>query len=161
MYSTSSPTVTTEYKLIDGLTSRYPIGSNINQNHDNIKILAKELNKYLKISHINTANIILVGTGSSGIILCTLLHLYLPDSEIVHVKKNGEESHSHHTDLWTDFSGKTLIFVDDFMCSGSTYMRVYKEVKGMGLTISIACFLGTAHPYIIDEYPVDVVLAAE
>lgn len=63
--------------------------------------------------------------GSSGIYVATILDLLLPISDIIYVRKMGENGHNHYH--W-EKNGYVNVFVDDFIETGNTFRQVYRKV---------------------------------
>jgi len=116
----------------------YPIGHHINDNKDDIEKLAKALGKiYPKDINLN-----LICRGSSGAIIAGMFVLLLPNHcKIIHIKKEGESSHSNYFDL--DASGKVVI-VDDFIISCDTIKSIYNSliIKYPDIKIDCLCLSG-------------------
>lgn len=103
----------------------YPIGENIIQNIP----IAQEFANALK-NEFNERDIVLVCMGSSGAILATLVATYLPNVIcILHLKKDGEFSHSFGGYLPPSSFHALNIIIDDSICTGATLMRTYKQFK--------------------------------
>lgn len=73
----------------------------------------------------------LVCTGSSGLILSTIIASCLNGRvcEIVHIKKEGEDSHGSSQQVHTYEANALNIIVDDFVASGSTLANIFKEFR--------------------------------
>jgi len=67
--------------------------------------------------------------GSSGAILAALFVSFLPhiETQIIHVKKDGESSHSSKV---TGFDAYNMnVIIDDFICSGETIREIYNNIS--------------------------------
>ena len=102
----------------------YPIGINIAHNLPVIKNLAKAFNKLKCKGKINVFCM-----GSSGAIMAAIFASIVKNVTIIHVKKDGEESHSGYNDV-TRFvgNGETNIIIDDFILSGDTMNTMYRKI---------------------------------
>lgn len=140
-------------------TVQYPVGENLVQANDCTKMLAKALEDYLAVNELSTENVVLVGTGSSGLILSTFLSSHLPVKKIWHIKKENEVSHSHDDTIDIDTTD-ILVFVDDFTASGATYRRVAARVIDLvKRPIDIAAFAGYGYRYAMRDFAPKVVIS--
>ena len=76
--------------------------------------------------------------GSSGAILAALLAKNLPnDIDIIHIKKEGENSHNSNTNISLRYEYN--IILDDFIDSGATMIKIWEQagkyVKSIDLMI--------------------------
>ena len=94
----------------------YPVGDNIQL----AKECAMEMAEGIKAAFPNET-ICLIGRGSSGLILSTLISMYIPIHSIIHIKKEGEKSHSIQTAYQPDY---VHIIVDDFLNTGATIQSI-------------------------------------
>lgn len=130
----------------------YPVGSHIQYNISLIEQLAKVLKKVYKNEHIN-----LICTGSSGAIVAGIIALNIPNSEIHHVRKEGENAH-RGTFINNIFAIDCVnVIVDDFISTGKTMERIYNslcEVHGKDIKIHCVCVTGEMKPlpFEIDTY---------
>lgn len=123
-----------EYIKIKETNIRYPVGKYMFSAKSTALQYSKAIKKvFLEREGLekSVARINLIGTGSSGAILCTLVSLkidkFFNQVNVIHIKKPGEKSHyDNSSNYMMDYIN---IFVDDFMESGATIERVYKELK--------------------------------
>lgn len=100
----------------------YPVGETLPYHLPKIKQLAELINskRYTDLG--------IVCTGSSGAIIATIIACYLPETpKIYYIKKRDEQNHGHNISAAKYCS--TLIFVDDFIFSGSTVKYVIEQLK--------------------------------
>lgn len=118
------------YRIEGGAAYSYPIYKiNITKQ---VKLMTREV---LKLVPYN--KIILVCRGSSGLYIATMMQFCEPDRfDLLYVRKEGEKQHSETVYNHCDTSGSELLFVDDFVCKGSTLRRCNSwcvRVLGRGL----------------------------
>lgn len=96
-----------------GSSLYYPIGENIVYNMATII----KLGEFLKDIE-SDKRIILIGRGSSGAIIGGIICSIVKERRIsfIHIKKDGELSHSNARDIWVDNDDLT-VFVDDFLAT--------------------------------------------
>lgn len=97
----------------------YPVGEHINYYFD----ICKEIAEVIK-SNFSDKSITFWCQGSSGAIISALVSQHLPNTNIYHVKKTGENSHSYSISNVNDIN----IIIDDLMCSGNTVKNIAKEL---------------------------------
>jgi len=119
----------------------YPVGENISTNLPYIKGMVKAL-LTLKLPFEKGIN--LICRGSSGAIIAAIFASELGKirTRIVHVKKEGEESHGGTT---ADLNHSALnVIVDDFICSGETLNKIYEHFKKYNpdKEIDVVCVTG-------------------
>ena len=103
----------------------YPVGSNM---HGVTKYVMQAADIFKNTFSSRTVNVFC--RGSSGAILAGLFSSYLIDTfdiKIVHIKKEGEHSHSEKVPSHFDNHGINVI-IDDFISSGSTVRNIYKAI---------------------------------
>ncbi len=105
----------------------YPVGLNI---RDNVKIIQDLTNEFLKYENKDTP-INLLCMGSSGAIMAAIFATIVPNVIILHIKKDGESSHSSCDNYSRFFRDETRlnIIIDDFIVTGSTVNNIYKKIK--------------------------------
>jgi hypothetical protein len=113
----------------------YPVDDNIVNNLPAIKQMAIELEKITK----NKKPVALWCRGSSGAIITGIIASLMPIVKIVHVKKEGEDSHEQ-TQIW-DKKIFTHVFCDDFIYSGKTMKAIfeYADVKPFCICLGAYC----------------------
>lgn len=115
----------------------YPVGNYINENKP---LILKLIEEFKKIEEFNGVPLNLICRGSSGAIVAAMFAMVLEnDCTIVHVKKDGEKSHSEKTPL--NPMGKNII-VDDFICTGETIIEIYNSFKDDKMLIDCICVTG-------------------
>lgn len=106
----------------------YPVGSGPRQLADHAMAWAPEIEKLLSVSD----KYFMVCTGSSGAMCATAINMLLSNPlEVVHIKKDGETSHSSRNGGLKPslkYLG-TPIIVDDFIASGATIHRIAKAIR--------------------------------
>jgi hypothetical protein len=113
----------------------YPVGEGI---HYNKPIIKQMIEAFSKLEELKNVELNLICRGSSGAIIATMFSLFLPNiTKIVHIKKDGEDSHD--SCVWLKPSAKNII-VDDFISQGNTLNAIYdKLIKVYDDTIIIDC----------------------
>jgi adenine/guanine phosphoribosyltransferase-like PRPP-binding protein len=113
---------------------KYPIGINVDVNIPVVKGLAEAFLKDVgEIDEMTRVNVYCM--GSSGAIMAAIFATIVPNVIILHVKKDGEASHSEITnfDRYISKFNCIHVIIDDFMVTGNTletiYARVTKDVK--------------------------------
>ncbi|QQV89768.1 phosphoribosyltransferase [Cellulophaga phage Calle_1] len=104
----------------------YPLGAVLSESLNTLKSMAKIVNAEFSKSKLNRMNIFCM--GSSGAITAAIILNEISkennDIYIIHVKKDGEKSHSSRVDCKNNAFN---IIVDDFVESGKTIEKVYKN----------------------------------
>lgn len=132
----------------------YPVGDNIEAYSKVINEIAKILKPKIK----KTKLINIWCTGSSGAITSTLLSSELIRMgykvKIIHIKKNGEESHHSNFSIKYFLNGIHII-IDDFMNQGYTINRIINEMiyNQDVKTIDYIIFCGYCTPHKISISP--------
>lgn len=112
----------------------YPIGESLPHGLPAINKMAK----VLKEKQYN--NLGLVCTGSSGAIIAAIIASKLkPTPKVFYIKKKYERNHGHGT--WGITHAENLVFVDDFISSGSTTKHVISRLKKMDIHKIQAIFM--------------------
>lgn len=103
----------------------YPVGMHISHNLPVIQELAKAFNKEQCKGKINVFCM-----GSSGAIMAAIFASIVENVTILHVKKDGEKSHSE-CDNFKRFvdNGEINIIIDDFIISGDTMNTMYGKIN--------------------------------
>lgn len=116
-----------EIKLLPTTSISYPIGIDMKGTLNYIAQAAMEFQKIYG-SRPYTTN--LFCRGSSGAILAGLFTSHFPDSNmrIVHIKKEGEWSHSGCVSCGFESQAINVI-IDDFISSGETIRDIYHKAK--------------------------------
>ena len=97
----------------------YPVGEHINHYFH----ICKEIAELITLNFPDKS-ITFWCQGSSGAIISALVSQHLPNSNIYHVKKTGENSHSYSISHVNDIN----IIIDDLMCSGNTVENIANEL---------------------------------
>ena len=96
----------------------YPVGSHMSYNIPIIKKMVSIIKRKYNDKPIN-----LFCQGSSGAIVAAIICLYVSKCKIIHIKKDGEYSHSLSCPQHDGYN----IIVDDFISSGATVQRIIEE----------------------------------
>jgi hypothetical protein len=119
---------------LDGCLEIYPIGINLRDTIECAKRYTKGLMEIVKPNHV----INVFSRGSSGAYLASLTIMgligygYNPDNiKLIHIKKEGETSHSNHESRLFDDEDYNVI-IDDFIASGDTINAIYHRMKLTG-----------------------------
>lgn len=107
----------------------YPVGDNM---PDALR-LAKQMVAGIKKATKEDDIIVLIGRGSSGLILCTFIASLMPITKVIHIKKEGEQSHSTQSTSVPNPQDKSIkyILVDDFASTGTTIKECIKWWEDM------------------------------
>lgn len=128
----------------------YPVGQYINENIPKILLMVEA---FKQITDFKDTKLSLICRGSSGAIIATMFAAYLPNEcRIVHIKKEGESSHSGSISLRKDYRN---IIVDDFIATGKTMNAIYQALvaDGYGGGVNIDCLCVTGEVYDLDFKP--------
>ena len=122
---------------LDTHESLYPTGYNIQLNLPTINLLIDTIKK-----SVNTENrIILCCMGSSGAIIAGIAASRMSNVIILHVKKEGESSHTNH--IYFEFiSDDYIIIIDDFVVSGATISKIYSFLKEGKIKVNCIALAG-------------------
>ena len=100
--------------------------------------------------------VVLIGTGSSGIATATAIATFQPSMNVMFIRKDGENSHGSKHEVSfrvkelmnsTDRKQLLLVFVDDFVCEGHTMARVMDELYSTyKVNLDIVALLGHYRP---------------
>ena len=96
----------------------YPVGSQMSYNIPIIKKMVSIIKRNYNDKPIN-----LFCQGSSGAIVAAIICLYVNGCKIIHIKKDGEDSHSLSCPQFDSYN----IIVDGFIVSGVTIQRIIEE----------------------------------
>jgi len=102
----------------------YPVGEKMDDNKPYINEMIKTFNS---IEAFKDKNITFICRGSSGAIIAGIFCMNIPNSKILHIKKEGERSHDDSAYLGRSTENIRVI-VDDFMCSGETLNAIYDRL---------------------------------
>ena len=110
----------------------YPIGTDM---RGISKYVSNAVIEFQKIYGSRPYNTNVFCRGSSGAILAALFTSHFPDSamRIVHIKKDGEYSHSGQVSSGFD-SNAINVIIDDFISSGETIRDVYRKALSYSTT---------------------------
>jgi orotate phosphoribosyltransferase len=125
----------------------YPITIYINRNNTilDIELMIKNIKKYIDTTETN--EITLIGTGSSGAILCGIIAWELNKEKkyktrISYIKKDNEKAHYPHgskSDINVEKKERKLIFIDDFISTGQTLLNVLVELEKINKKLDAIC----------------------
>jgi orotate phosphoribosyltransferase len=91
----------------------------------------REARKQLKMARENGIKFdVIVVTGISGIAFGTLLS-YLEHIPLLIIRKEEESSHGLNLEGYLPEQGDTVLWIDDFICGGSTGRRVISKIHGV------------------------------
>ena len=122
----------------------YPIGLNLSVNSSRAEEIAAVLKQCIITNYPNTKTINFWCRGSSGPILATLVATYLGNhylSNINHVKKENEESHSDNNYKYKELDQVNVV-IDDFIRTGTTIDAILEATTKTGLNPEILCISG-------------------
>ena len=116
-----------------GYGTEYPPQQNMRQLGNNARQMGKTI-----IRLCNGREVVLVGTGSSGLAIATSVATHYPNMSVMYIRKPNEKSHGRMHEMAPEvvndiheFGSRKdymYIFVDDFTCEGSTMARVMDEM---------------------------------
>lgn len=137
------------------INNLYPVGENIHGALEYINVVTPFIKDLIGDKPIN-----IWCSGSSGAILSAFLVKNLNNPCIIcHVKKEGE--HSHHGNSFSKIYKNDCIniILDDFMSSGTTIERIYKQAKYNTLQIDIL-ILANAYkgPWFLPFKPINFII---
>lgn len=103
----------------------YPVGENI---WDNKPYIDEMIKTFMSIEAFKEKHVNIICRGSSGAIIAGMFSMSIPNyTKIIHIKKEGENSHGGSTYLGIQ-QDKINIIVDDFICSGDTVNTIFKKL---------------------------------
>jgi adenine/guanine phosphoribosyltransferase-like PRPP-binding protein len=105
----------------------YPVGKYIVSNLPIIKDYATKLEELLKKEEFKDRDRIIFCRGSSGAIIAGIIASIIEITEIIHIKKAGEKSHSDNNFIVDD--NDIVIIVDDFVTTGNTLKSIYNTIE--------------------------------
>lgn len=111
----------------DGELLSYPVGECIGAN---LSTIDKMVSKFINTRYFQKKSVNVICRGSSGAILASFFAKAIHDSKkheqvkIVHIKKEGENSHSSDVPSLLSTNAVNVI-VDDFCASGNTLNSIY------------------------------------
>ena len=116
----------------------YPVGDSMGAVRLYAETLAPYVDQLVAKAESESRGPILVCRGSSGAMLTSALSMFMnARPRVFHVKKDGEDSHSHHSNYVRPY-GAAYIVVDDFVDTGRTLVEISKaihEPKMYGLVL--------------------------
>lgn len=131
---------TKHYPLSLVSAMNYPVSTNIQQN---IPIILDMIEK-LKPLVEGKKEVCLWCRGSSGSIISGIIATHIDKVKIIHLKKEGEDSHSGSiSGCPSGKRGVINIIVDDFMSSGKTLNTIYQTMKDNKYKVHGLCISGT------------------
>lgn len=105
----------------------YPFGGAV---VDNMKLVNRLIKNFVKIKNkkFRECRVMLFCRGSSGAYIAALFAAkLLADTEIIYVRKEGEQRHGTENFVLRDTD--LIVFVDDFVCTGETMRALYKDIQ--------------------------------
>jgi pyrimidine operon attenuation protein/uracil phosphoribosyltransferase len=127
----------------------YPVGDYIG---NNIKLINLMVKSFIELEKFHKRHINIICRGSSGAIIASFFANAIAESgkygefKIIHIKKEGEASHTHGVPKL--LKGRAInVIVDDFTCSGKTIRTIYEMLnKGRKTKLKIhgLCLSGYA-----------------
>ncbi len=100
-----------------------------------LKAWAKKAHAFIK-KNFAKENVYLVYTGMSGIAAATAITMQQEEDEkeygMIYIRKKEEVAHGgpiEDNGVYEWEKDKIFIFVDDFLCSGETFMRCYERLS--------------------------------
>jgi len=144
--NTKQEIVKPQFLCDDKLTAiDYPFGGAVVHNMKLINRLISKFTKF-KSKKFPKHRTLLFCRGSSGAIVAALFAAkLLGDTQIIYVRKRGENRHGAQNFLLQDTD--LIVFVDDFICSGETMRAMYGDIlprlkKQKRETIDFVCVTG-------------------
>ena len=140
--------LSSKFKNMDDSTITYHLGSKMKSD---IPIIKDAINRFHKIKEYRNYKINLFCMGSSGAIMSTLFQVNSNrDSKIVHLKKDGEESHNgsgiskRHYKMTTgdDIRPVVNIIIDDFIATGSTIRTIISRMEKCDISTDVLIITG-------------------
>lgn len=119
----------------------YPLGSSMKKDLILINLL---IDKYKEIDIYKDKYINLFCQGSSGAIMATIFAMNIPNCKIIHIKKDGEVSHSDNYSS-TYKNNSINIIIDDFICTGTTVNRIANFMQNEDHRIDCLIISGHSH----------------
>lgn len=123
-------------------STNYPLG--IKMSRDSPLVLDL-IEKFKEIEEYKDKKINLFCTGSSGAIMATIFSLNVPQCKIIHIKKEGENSHSSNEDRSVNKIDHINIIIDDFISTGKTVNRIAGFMSSN--EIAIHCLVISGYSY--------------
>lgn len=116
----------------------YPIGMYIQAN---LPLIEDCVNTFKRIEEFRDQHIKLLCMGSSGAIIAAIFASLVPNCTIIHVKKQGEQSHGEN--LFQVSNKGVNVIIDDFVNTGKTINDIYNKVRVYcGEHIDCVCLRG-------------------
>lgn len=106
-------------------STHYPLGIKMSED---IVIINLLIQKFKCIPHYYGKNINIYCAGSSGAIMATILSMNVANCKILHIKKEGEQSHSQYSPLKPYTENYINVIIDDFIASGDTVNRIASHI---------------------------------
>jgi len=139
---------------------QHPVGQYLLHNGGCCSVMATAIDEHLEDFGINYRDVCFAVQGSSGAIVGAFIAREFPESIIWDIKKPGVISHSDHA-YNAPRPEKYIIFVDDFVSSGSTFERVYDAIKLCGRVMNCIAVSGRLSWTIFENRPVDCIICQE
>lgn len=103
----------------------YPVGHHVKENTEIIKIMVQE---FMAIDEFKDKYVNIFCQGSSGAMVAFVFAMNIPNSNrIIHIKKDGENSHNTNMYVHPNERNAINIIVDDLISSGATINRIYDK----------------------------------
>lgn len=93
----------------------------------------------------------LLVTGSSGLLFGAFLMMHLPNTELIHFRKDNDNSHGESIEYKSSVSANDInILVDDFICTGDTLQfitdKIFEKRRISNITqIHAICLTGSVN----------------
>jgi phosphoribosylpyrophosphate synthetase len=96
--------------------------------------------------------IYLICTGSSGALIAGAMACFIDIEEIIYIHKSNENHHSNcdeHLQMLVNSPQNAIIFVDDFISTGSTFARVLNHIHEKNKSLSLDAVMVTR---VVNDY---------
>jgi len=130
----------------------YPVGRDMAQTIEIVSQMVEKLRQLYTCSD----PIQFVVRGSSGAIISGIASTMMRshDLKIVHLKKEGESSHSSGASIEAD---RKVIIIDDLIASGATVNTIYSEVSKHNLEVDTLCVSGSVYTRNLNFKPNNII----
>ena len=144
------------HQLPENCYLSYPVGDCMK----NAKIIAKQMATILKKTYPRK-EFLLIGRGSSGNILCSLVSNHCKVRRVISIKKEGEISHSRSSYMKYDSEKNCImVIVDDFIATGETIRKIHEAIMEYGEQhIECLCVTRTVTEKDMKDYEFDDIIS--
>ena len=147
------------HDIVEG-TIHYPTGEYMERNILIILSMIAAMHKIIDEYYHAAKELKILCRGSSGAIIAALVaHNFSMNTKlkvsILHIKKEGEQSHSHnHFDMRETYLDSVVVIVDDIVCTGDTVEQIldYGSNDTLGLYPHILCVTGDIAPSVLNNF---------